>query len=439
MVVVCEKCHTRFHLGDAKVPAKGARVRCSRCKHAFFITSPGSGEADAIDEVVAEVTLAGGAPVPEVAHDLVDPTPEGAEPRLHSSEGTVQLRAQERRPGDVEEDWEFNDDSPPGTEVEAEPELSEISEFDATALDLAAEPSGLEVAAERPDPIGESEPEMPPAEEPRLDPVEAIRAREAGLDSSSPDDLGSPEEWDFVGKAEIKSPLELAPDPVVPSVDEVSSGSPSPTLANSPTAAPAAPVEFDRAPLVARLAGLASIAGWILVGLGFSLGISAVFTQPGAGNAVSSGPIEISVSGVAVTAIGVEGRLVENALAGNLLVVSGELENRGSHPVTAGRAIQVQLVSATGEPVPGAAAAAGLALTRRKLREQDPDRLRRDLEHSAAEMAQRTIRPGERVRFDAVFESVPESAAGWVLRAATSPTHPDPGIPLPSATPLGWE
>jgi hypothetical protein len=414
-------------------------VRCSRCKHAFFTTPPGSGEADAVDEVVAEVTLAGGAPVPEVAHDLVDPSPAGVEPGLHSSEGPAQLRVQERRPGDVEEDWEFNDDSPPETEVEAEPELSEFGEFDATALDLAAEPSGPEVAAERPDPIGESEPEMPPAEEPPLDPVEAIRARDAGLDSSSPDDLGSPEEWDFVGKAEIESPPELAPDPVVPSVDEVSSDSPRPTLANSPTAAPAAPVESDRAPLVARLAGLASIAGWILVGLGFSLGISAVFIQPGAGNAVSSGPTEISASGVAVTAIGVEGRRVENALAGNLLVVSGELENSGSHPVTVGRAIQVQLVSATGEPVPGAAAAAGLALTRRTLREQDPDRLRRDLERSAAEMAQRTIRPGERVRFDAVFESVPESAAGWVLRAATSPTRPDPGDPLPSTTPLDWE
>ena len=45
----------------------------------------------------------------------------------------------------------------------------------------------------------------------------------------------------------------------------------------------------------------------------------------------------------------------------------------------------------------------------------------------------------ESVRFDAVFESVPDSAAGWVLQAATSPFHPDPGNPLPSATPLAWE
>ena len=41
MVVVCEKCETRFHLSDERVPAKGARVRCSRCKHAFFVTPPG--------------------------------------------------------------------------------------------------------------------------------------------------------------------------------------------------------------------------------------------------------------------------------------------------------------------------------------------------------------------------------------------------------------
>ncbi len=95
MVVVCEKCETRFHLGDSRVPAKGARVRCSRCKHVFFITPPESGEADVIDEVVAEVTGAGGTSVPEVARDLLDPDPEGAELELRGNSGPVELQAEE--------------------------------------------------------------------------------------------------------------------------------------------------------------------------------------------------------------------------------------------------------------------------------------------------------------------------------------------------------
>ena len=44
-----------------------------------------------------------------------------------------------------------------------------------------------------------------------------------------------------------------------------------------------------------------------------------------------------------------------------------------------------------------------------------------------------------RIRFDAVFESIPESAAGWALQAASSPSHPDPGASPPSTTPLAWE
>ena len=85
------------------------------------------------------------------------------------------------------------------------------------------------------------------------------------------------------------------------------------------------------------------------------------------------------------------------------------------------------------------AAGAGRALPETRLREQDPDRLRRDLERSAVAMAHRSLRPGERVRFDAVFESIPESAAGWVFQAAISPGRSDPEDPLPSTTPLAWE
>ena len=38
MIVQCESCETRFHVADARIPEKGARVRCSRCHHRFHIT-----------------------------------------------------------------------------------------------------------------------------------------------------------------------------------------------------------------------------------------------------------------------------------------------------------------------------------------------------------------------------------------------------------------
>jgi predicted Zn finger-like uncharacterized protein len=444
VVVVCEKCETRFHLGDSRVPAKGAQVRCSRCKHVFFISSPESGEADVIDEVVAEVTGAGGTSMSEVVRDLLDPDPEGAELELRGNSGSVEFQAEDLSPGDFEEDWQFNDDSPAQIQEEAKPEFSAIGEFDASALDLAGEAPLSEIATDGADPIGEPEPGFFPGEKSPIDPVESIRARDAGLDLSSPDDLGSPEDWDFVGTAEVEAPLEFTPEenasePLLPRVDESGSASPSPALADSPTTWPPAAEESDRVSLATRFAGVASIAGWVVVALAFSVGMSALFTRPEEGSAVSAGSAGIAVSGLPLTASAVEGRLVENALAGNLLVVSGELESRGPGVVTPGRAVWVQLVSGTGVPIAGATAAAGAAVAETRLREWDPDRLRLDLERSAAEMAHGSFRPGVRVRFDAVFESIPESAAGWVLQAATSPSHPDPWDSPPSTTPPAWE
>ena len=468
MVVVCEKCETRFNLDESRVPAEGAQVRCSRCAHAFFIRAPGSGEANGIDEVMAEVTGPGETPAPEAASDLLDPNPEEAELDLRGNTEPVDLQAEDRSPGDFEEDWEFNDDSHAQIQVEAESEFSGIGEFDATALDLAGEPPPSETAAggedsiaatetdlfpveDSPvdpveqastDPVGESS--IDPVEKSSVDPVESIRARDAGLDFSSPEDLGSPADWDFVGTAEVKPSLELTPEdeasePLLESVDESGSVSHSPAQADSPTARTPAAEETDRTSLAARFAVVGSIASWVVVALAFSVGISALVSQPGEGGAVSAGPAEITVSGLSLTASEVEGRLVENALAGNLLVVSGNLENRGSSVVTPRRAVWVQLVSADGQPIEGATAAAGRALDERSLREHDPDRLRRHLERSAAERAHRPLRPGERVGFDAVFESIPESAAGWVLEAASLPSFPDPGNLLPSSAPPAWE
>ncbi len=441
MVVVCEECNTRFHLDDSRVPATGARVRCSRCKHAFFVLPPKREGEEAIEEVVAEVTGAGGTPVPEVTRDLNDTEASGA--GLAPREEPAPTLADGRSTGDFEEDWEFNDDSPPEIAGEAEAPSLGFDDFDVPAPDLGAEPPPQQIVPDgeesAPDPNAETSPSM----EPQIDPVESIRVRDAGLDSLSSDDLGNPEEWDFVGSSGAEALPEFAPqeeaqEPVVPSVEETSSESPASALADSPTATPAAPASADRVALRDRLADLGAVAGWALVALAFSVGMWAVFTPPSE-RAAEVGPAEVAVAGVALTASEVEGRLVENALAGNLLVVSGSLQNRGRNLLRPGRAIRVQLVSAEGDPIDGATAAAGRALAQVRLREQDPDWLRRDLARSAAEIARRSLRPGESVRFDAVFETIPDSAAGWVIEASTSPLPPDPEVPLPSAAPLAWE
>jgi predicted Zn finger-like uncharacterized protein len=38
MIIQCEQCRTKFKLDDSKVPAKGVKVRCAKCRHVFSVT-----------------------------------------------------------------------------------------------------------------------------------------------------------------------------------------------------------------------------------------------------------------------------------------------------------------------------------------------------------------------------------------------------------------
>jgi predicted Zn finger-like uncharacterized protein len=40
MIVTCASCMTKFSLDESKIPAKGAKVRCSKCQHVFFVAAP---------------------------------------------------------------------------------------------------------------------------------------------------------------------------------------------------------------------------------------------------------------------------------------------------------------------------------------------------------------------------------------------------------------
>ena len=38
MIITCASCLTKFNLDDSKIAGKGTKVRCSRCKHVFYVT-----------------------------------------------------------------------------------------------------------------------------------------------------------------------------------------------------------------------------------------------------------------------------------------------------------------------------------------------------------------------------------------------------------------
>lgn len=40
MIITCASCLTKYHLDDTRISEKGAKVRCSRCKHIFYVVPP---------------------------------------------------------------------------------------------------------------------------------------------------------------------------------------------------------------------------------------------------------------------------------------------------------------------------------------------------------------------------------------------------------------
>lgn len=40
MIITCASCLTKFSLDDSKISAEGIKVRCSRCKHVFYVVPP---------------------------------------------------------------------------------------------------------------------------------------------------------------------------------------------------------------------------------------------------------------------------------------------------------------------------------------------------------------------------------------------------------------
>ena len=109
-------------------------------------------------------------------------------------------------------------------------------------------------------------------------------------------------------------------------------------------------------------------------------------------------------------------RWVDNASAGPLYVVSGELRNEGTG-TPLGRLWILRLVDADGEALTGWEAALGPPLDDRDLRERDAKELLAAQEHGALRLARLPLKPGERWLFDAVLVGVPDAAGGFEFEA----------------------
>lgn len=102
MIVTCQECSTSFQLDETRIPASGARVRCSRCKHAFFLPRPNANADEAIQAVVEEAIASESPAAPAPTRDL--PRPAASSPR--ASAPTLSAAEPD------EEDWQFSQEIP---------------------------------------------------------------------------------------------------------------------------------------------------------------------------------------------------------------------------------------------------------------------------------------------------------------------------------------
>jgi predicted Zn finger-like uncharacterized protein len=76
MIIQCDQCNTKFKLDDEKVPDKGVKVRCAKCKNIFLVQKEAPAEEPDFDFLLSGL----GAPSPDAGTDL--PQEGGAAPAL---------------------------------------------------------------------------------------------------------------------------------------------------------------------------------------------------------------------------------------------------------------------------------------------------------------------------------------------------------------------
>ncbi len=376
MIVTCARCETRFQLDDARVPPAGARVRCSRCKHAFLVTPPDASAEETVHALALDAAVRGELTPPGVTEDLAEP-PRGS--------GAV---------------------APPATDDG--PAAAPSMDFDDAEWQFAA-----------------PEPSTPPPRAARGastvdDGWRDVLQEEKPPEALELDALGSPESWSFV--SEEAPPVRI---PRAPSEGVVAAGASKPLAIGriqlvARTAAEAAPVELapPRSPRAFERIGFAitfALLAAIVLGIDWDgpagAPLARGFSLPG---------------GLVVEDLRV--RRIENRIDGPVLVVGGLLSNPGSATDAGPGRVTARLV-ARGE------SAEAEALAPRALETLREHPVAGTL---AAPLLGAPLGAGERVPFEAVIVDPPAGEARLELRLepateAGATGAPSPPRPLPSS------
>jgi predicted Zn finger-like uncharacterized protein len=479
VIVTCEECQTQFRLGDAKVPETGIRVRCSRCKCAFFVESPHKPAPDQAEDLAREALgaepIAAAQPPSEAsqpdeesdwqfnedidpvlgagesqnelaaARDAVDdllggapavaadPDPDpvtGATAANETSDSGFDLAADDFA-GDDDSDFDTIDpvfaDAPSSEfeftdEPEDDPNAVTIDRgvFSESLADPGAD-SGLDL-----DPAPEPEPEPELAGDSGGEPLidypdeEASQEAAAADDSEDPfgetaEDLGSPADWDFFEEGDTQPSAGVAPTrDAFDAGAEVGAAAPFDVAGAFATSELATDPETDVSAGDIWFTRMRGVLGWALVS-SLCLFAIAVALFPGAMHfAPEAAPIRIA----GLETVRLEGRWVENAVAGPVYVVSGAFHSTGEARPADGSVLRVRLLDARGNSVTAETAAVGAPIQTARLRESNPRDLSAAQERSAPSILGDPLARRKRRPFMALLGDVPSGAVAFEFQVA---------------------
>ncbi len=414
-------------------------MRCSRCKHAFFLAHPSASQSGAAEAAAA--STGGEKPDPEL------------------DEEDWQFSEEVRVEGDEELDAEdaFDSDFTGGFDAD---DLS--GDFDAEGLG-GAEPGGPTLGGE-----AESEPESDPEAASGLElDGDAERGIEAGHDDSS---FGTVEDFSQLGEGEELAAPDLDGAPGVepagespaetvtgtyrttgpsddlgepeswdltPGDDFGSKGSSISGLVDSfgdstPGTATGSPLldDFDheayddslREPsrLGRVLAGVGACVGWLATIAVVAFVARAALDSERARWRVEPQVLEVGGFTAKTSATG----WVQTSRSGLVLVVNGEIRNDGAASAWPG-SFEVVLLDARGERLPGRGVPVGRPLSEATLREAAPETLEAAAVEARRTFAAAPFRRGEARPFQAVLRELPEGARRILLERAEA-RAPDP-------------
>ena len=412
MFVSCGTCDTEYQLDDAKIPAGGARLRCTNCNHYFVIAPPAASDLQIADDLARDA-------LSTEAPGEADPDPERA------------AAPDEDFDPDGESDWEFNDmveASEPAVAEEASEsafdrngEWGELGAAEDVVDDLLGAAGAIDAdpAAAVDDLLGEIDVADSQLGEPGgelrsgsgfssegvdLGDADVLEGHAGDLAADGGDPLGDLSDWD------------LFDQPAATDASAVSAGRKSLPASAARDGVGAEP----RVGIAIALSGdsptsagwthrVSQIAGWgaVLVMIVVAL-VSGLLSHSSDVRAPAG-----SWSGAGFEADQIVGRWVDNAIAGSIYVVSGRIRGAPSSNRASRKTLGIRLIDTTGRQIDRALIPLAPAVPERILRESSPA----ELDAFQARRSSRIAEVGEAwVSFEAVLTELPRYAGRFELQ-----------------------